>query len=93
MLLVEVPATWTYDQGRDFIVQFVFLASRIGELQSTVNRSLQIDLSLDLVEPVGAVGIFQVCHENSGSGVHRVDHHLGFDRTGDLATSILQVVW
>jgi hypothetical protein len=90
MFLVQMPAARPNLQGGDFIVQLVFLAGFVDKAELAADGVFQIHLALNLVKPVGAVGILEVGHIGISAGVVGVDDHLGFDRAGDFGAAALQ---
>jgi hypothetical protein len=90
VLFVEVPAARTDLQGGDLVVQLVFLAGFVLERQLAADGLVQVDLALDLVVPLRAVGVLEVGHVGISAGVEGVDDHLGFDRAGDFGAAALQ---
>jgi hypothetical protein len=90
MLLVEVPAARADLQGGDLVVELVFLAGFVLEAQLAADGLVQVDLALDLVVPLRAVGILEVGHVGVGARVVGIDDHLGFDRAGDLDAAAFQ---
>ncbi len=54
------------------------------------HRVLQVDLPRDDVVPGRGVGVLEVGHEDLRPRVEGVDHHLAFDRPGDLDPPVSQ---
>ena len=52
VLFVQMPAARAHHQGRHFVVELVALAALV-EADGAADRFLEVDLALDLVEPVG----------------------------------------
>jgi hypothetical protein len=90
VLFVEVPAARADLQRGDLVVELVFLAGFVLEAQLAADGLVQVDLALDLVVPLRAVGILEVGHVGIGARVVGVDDHLGFDRAGDFDAAALQ---
>ncbi|KAF0164419.1 MAG: hypothetical protein FD157_2026 [Rhodocyclaceae bacterium] len=90
MLFVEMPAAWPHLQGGDLVVELVFLAGLVLEGQLATDGLVEVDLALDQVVPLRAVGILEVAHVRIGARVVGVDDHLGLDRTGDLGVAAFQ---
>jgi hypothetical protein len=90
MLLVKVPAARTNLQGGDLVVELVLLAGFVLEAQLAADGLVQVDLALDLVVPLRAVGILEVGHVGVGARVVGIDDHLGFDRAGDFDAAAFQ---
>jgi hypothetical protein len=90
VLLVEVPAARADLQGGDLVVELVFLAGLVLEAELAADGLVEVDLALDLVVPLRAVGVLEVGHVGIGAGVEGVDDHLGFDRAGDLDAAAFQ---
>src|SRR3546814_5786580 len=63
---------------------------RSGEADLAADRVAQVDLTLDLIEPVRAVRVLEVRHVRVGARVERIDDHLALDRTGDFGTANYQ---
>src|SRR3546814_12417649 len=63
---------------------------RSGEADLAADRVAQVDLTLDLIEPVRAVRVLDVRHVRVGARVERIDDHLALDRTGDFGTANFQ---
>ncbi|MNM75117.1 hypothetical protein D3C81_868900 [compost metagenome] len=89
VLFVQVPAARTHLQRGDLVVQLVLLALRF-QGQRAAHGGLQVDLALQLVVPVGGVGVLEVGHVAVSARVEGVDHHLGFDRAGDFHAAAFQ---
>src|SRR3546814_6970006 len=63
---------------------------RSGEADLAADRVAQVDLTLDLIEPVRAVRVLEVRHVRVGARVERIDDHLALDRTGDFGAADFQ---
>ena len=90
VLLVQMPTARANLQRGNLVVQLVFLAHLVDVADLAADGVLQIDLTLNLVKPVGAVGILKVGHVGISARVVGVDDHLGFDRAGDFGAAALQ---
>jgi hypothetical protein len=90
VLFVEVPAARADLQGGDLVVELVFLAGFVLERQLAADGLVEVDLALDLVVPLRAVGILEVGHVGVGARVVGVDDHLGFDRAGDFGAAAFE---
>jgi hypothetical protein len=89
MLLVQVPAARAHLQRGDGVVELVALAVLL-QRERAANRSLQVDLALNLVVPLRAVAVLKVGHVAVGTAVEGVDHHLRVYRAGDLHAAALK---
>ena len=90
MTLLEVPASWSNDQGRQRFSEDVFLVLRL-QRQRPADGFGEIPLSFDDVLPGRGEGVLDVGHENPGSRIEGVDHHLAVDRAGDLDAAVVEV--
>ena len=85
VLLGQVPAARPDDDGRQLVGRDrVRLAFRRGERQPVADRVVQVELALDDVLPQRGVRVLVVGQPHPGTGVERVDGHLGVGRPGDL---------
>src|SRR6185503_20145212 len=91
VLFLEVPAAWPYHQCRELLIQAVPFALRTRVLQGPADRLHAVELAGNNVGPGRRERILEIRHEDLGPGIERVDHHLPFDRSGDLHPSIVQV--
>ena len=88
--LRQVPAAGPDQERRDLLVQPVCLVGRL-ERDVAVYGVGDVSLPLDDVFPLRRARVLVVGHEDAGTRVERVDHHLPVDRARDLATPVLQV--
>ena len=92
VLLDQVPAARTHQQGRDLVLEAVLLAvAGVRELQLLAHRVVQVLLTLDHVAPARTERVLDVGHEHLGAGVQRVDHHLAVDGARDLGPAAVEV--
>src|SRR4051812_27303762 len=70
----HVPPAWANDQRRDRIVEAISLAVRRVEGQRAARRVNQVRVSGDDVVPGRRERVFEIGHEDEGTGVERVDH-------------------
>ncbi len=91
--LDQVPAARPDEQDRGLLLERVLLA-RLGgrERDRTADGVAEVVLPVDQVVPGGAVGVFEVRHEDARAGVERVDDHLAVGGPGDLDAAIEQVL-
>ena len=89
VLFVQMPAARPHLQCRDLVVQLVALAVLL-ERERAANRAAEVNLALDLVLPRRRIRILEIGHVAVSARIERVDHHLGFHRTGDLHAAAFQ---
>ena len=91
--LDQVPAARPDEQDRGLLLERVLLA-RLGgrERDRTADGVAEVVLPVDQVVPGGAVGVFEIRHEDARAGVERVDDHLAVGGPGDLDAAIEQVL-
>src|SRR5690606_3968989 len=89
--LLQVPPPWPDDQRRHTLVQAIDPPIGTRVLERPPHGILDVCLAAHHVRPVRRKCILQVHHEDPGTGVERVDHHLAVRRTRDLDTSVLKV--
>ncbi len=89
VLFVQVPAAGAHLQRGDLVGQLVVLVVGV-QREGAAHGGLEVDLALQLVVPVGGVGVLEVGHVAVRAGVERVDDHLGFDRAGDFHAAAMQ---
>ena len=87
MALLEVPPPGADEEHGDLVVQRVALLAGI-ELDGSLEGVRQVPLSLDAVLPGRRVRVLEVRHEDLGTRVERVDHHLPVDGAGDLDAAV-----
>ncbi len=93
MFFHQVPTAWTQNQGGDAVIQFVLFAFWADKTDGFAIGIAHIELTVDLVFPAWAVGIFKVGHEAFRARVERVNHHFAFNRASDFNAAVEQVGW
>ena len=89
--LGEVPAPGSHHQRGGFVVESVVLATLVeGEIAAVGVAEVQVPL--DDVVPGRAGGILAVGHEDAGTRVEGVDHHLAGCGTRYLDPAVEQVL-
>src|SRR5918994_4724034 len=91
MLFFPVPSARPDYQGGELLSQAVTLSFRTGELECSPDRIHAVRLSRDDVRPRWGQRILEVRHEDPGSGVERVDHHLALYRACDLHPPVVEI--
>src|SRR5450759_771744 len=92
LFLVQMPAARPHKQGRDLVVESVFLALGAGEIDPPLDGVDQVDLPFHEVRTGGRVRVLEIRHEHAGTRVERVDQHLAVGWAGDLHAPVLQVL-
>lgn len=77
----------TAPPGRSQLVDAPFSGTPADGAQVGVAK---VELTFDAVAPGRRIRVFKIRHEDTGSAVQRVDHHLSIRKSGDLHAPIQQ---
>src|SRR6187200_916303 len=86
-----MPAAWAHHQHSQLLPELVRFSLRTGELNRAPNSVPQIDLAFNDIFPSRGVRILKISHENFGTGIQRVDHHLAISWSSDFDATIKKI--
>src|SRR6476659_2633359 len=87
-----MPAARAHHQHSQLLPELVRFSLRTGELNRAPNRVPQIDLAFDDIFPSRGVRILKISHENFGTGIQSIDHHLAISWSSDFDTAIKKIL-
>jgi len=92
VLLRQVPAARTHDEGRGALGEPVDLAGRLVlKADGAADGVGEVHLAADHVPPGRRQRILEVRHEGADRRVQRVDDHLAVHGAGDLDTTVEEI--